>query len=126
MTTTATAQATQVYQVYSLIMAAAVVITGFLAGFLSPSSDFLSSDFEFDPPRRLVHGWRSLYDAELAEEPASRVTWEIDPQEGGVCFLTVTHDQLDSSPKTAANIKGWTYIISSLKTLLETGEPLAA
>ena len=38
--------------------------------------------YEFDPPRRLVHGWRSLYDPELADEPESRVTWEIDPQEG--------------------------------------------
>ncbi len=80
--------------------------------------------FEFDPPRLLVHGWRSLYDPELAEEPPSRVTWEIEPQESGYCMLTVTHDQLDASPKTAANIAGWTYIISSLKTLLETGVPL--
>ena len=44
--------------------------------------------FEFDPPRRLVHDWRSLYDPELAAEHASRVTWEIEPQDGGVCKLT--------------------------------------
>ena len=30
----------------------------------------------FDPPRKLVHGWRSLYDPELAAEDESRVTWE--------------------------------------------------
>jgi uncharacterized protein YndB with AHSA1/START domain len=35
---------------------------------------------EYDPPRRLVHEWRSLYDAELAAEQPSRVTWEIEPQ----------------------------------------------
>ena len=35
----------------------------------------------FDPPRKLVHGWRSLYDPELAAEEESRVTWEIEPQE---------------------------------------------
>ena len=81
---------------------------------------------EEDPPRRLVHGWRSLYDPELAEEEPSRVTWEIDPEDGGVCKLTVIHDQLEGAPKTAAHIAGWTYILSGLKTLLETGKPLSA
>ena len=32
---------------------------------------------EFDPPRRLVHGWRSLYDPELASEDESRVSSSI-------------------------------------------------
>src|SRR5262249_45106313 len=31
--------------------------------------------FEFDPPRKLAHGWRSLYNPEMAQEEASRVTW---------------------------------------------------
>lgn len=78
------------------------------------------------PPRRLVHTWRSLYDAELSAEPASRVTWEIQPQPGGVTKLTVVHDQLEKSPKTAASVSGgWMFVISGLKTLLETGQPLA-
>jgi hypothetical protein len=59
-----------------------------------------------------------------AEEP-SRVTWEIDAEDGGVSKLTVVHDQLEGAPKTAESIAGWTYILSGLKTLLETGEPLA-
>jgi uncharacterized protein YndB with AHSA1/START domain/DNA-binding transcriptional ArsR family regulator len=81
---------------------------------------------ESDPPRRLVHTWRSLYDSELAAEPSSRVTWEIEPQPGGVCKLTVIHDQLEGSPQTAASVSGgWMFVISGLKTLLETGEPLA-
>ena len=80
---------------------------------------------EEDPPRRLVHGWRALYDPELAEEATSRVTWEIDQQEGGVSRLTVTHDQLEGAPKTAESVAGgWMYVLSGLKTLLETGEPL--
>jgi uncharacterized protein YndB with AHSA1/START domain len=81
---------------------------------------------EFDPPRRLVHGWRSLYDPELASEDESRVTWEIEEQEGGVSLLTVVHDQLESAPKTAASVTGvgWMGVLSGLKTLLETGEPL--
>jgi len=81
---------------------------------------------EYDPPRRLVHAWRSLYNPELAEEPESRVTWEIEPQDGGYCLLTVTHDQLEGSPKTAESVSGtgWMMVLSGLKTLLETGDPL--
>jgi uncharacterized protein YndB with AHSA1/START domain len=80
---------------------------------------------ESDPPRRLVHGWQSLYNEDLAEEPMSRVSWEIEPGENGVCKLTVIHDQLERSPLTARNVSGgWMFIVSSLKTLLETGEPL--
>jgi len=83
---------------------------------------------EVDPPRRLVHGWRALYNPECADEPESRVTWEIEPREGGVCLLTTTHDRLEQSPKTAAGVsgEGWTHVLSGLKTLLETGEPLFA
>jgi len=81
---------------------------------------------EFDPPRRLVHGWRSLYREETASEPASRVTWEIEPRDDGICKLTVIHDQLEGSPLTAASVsgEGWMFVLSGLKTLLETGESL--
>jgi uncharacterized protein YndB with AHSA1/START domain len=82
---------------------------------------------EEDPPRKLVHGWRALYDPALAVEETSRVSWEIEPQEGGVTKLTVVHDQLEGAPKTAESVAGgWSYVLSGLKTLLETGEPLAS
>ena len=82
---------------------------------------------EWEPPRKLVHGWLSLYDPEMADEDESRVTWEIEPQEGGYCELTVVHDQLDGSPKTAQQVSGagWMFVLSGLKTLLETGAPLS-
>src|SRR5438132_1288007 len=82
---------------------------------------------EFDPPRRLVHEWRSLYDPDLAAEEPSRVTWEIDPRDGGYCLLTLTHDQLDGAPKTAVSVsgEGWMFVLSGLKTVVETGKPLA-
>jgi uncharacterized protein YndB with AHSA1/START domain len=82
---------------------------------------------EEDPPRKLVHGWRSQYDPELAAEEPSRVTWEIEPQDGGYSLLTVTHDQLEGAPKTAESVRGpgWMMVLSGLKTLLETGKPLA-
>lgn len=86
-----------------------------------------SRTIEFDPPRRLVHGWRSLYDPELAGESESRVTWEITPGEDGVCLLTVTHDRLDGAAGTARSVAGpgWMRVLSGLKTLLETGEPMS-
>ena len=81
---------------------------------------------EEDPPRRLVHEWQGLYDPELAEEETSRVTWEIEPQEGGYCLLTLVHDRLEGAPKTAESVAGgWMLVLSGLKTLVETGEPLA-
>lgn len=79
---------------------------------------------ECDPPRRLVHTWRSLYDPDLAAEAESRVTWEIEAPSDGVSRLTLIHDRLDASPKTAASVRGWSYILSNLKTVIETGEPL--
>ena len=80
---------------------------------------------ESDPPRKLVHTWRSLYDEELANEGESRVSWEIEPFTEGYCKLTVVHDRLDKAPKTAASVSGgWMFILSGLKTLVETGESL--
>jgi len=85
-----------------------------------------SATLEFDPPRRLVHGWQSMYDPELADEEESRVTWEIEPQDGGYCLLTVVHDRLEGAPKTAESVSGgWMLVLSGLKTVLETGKPLA-
>ena len=81
---------------------------------------------EVDPPHRLVHAWSSGYDDELAAEAPSRVTWTIEPQENGATLLTVVHDRLEGAPKTAASVYGvgWMFVLSNLKTLLETGEPL--
>jgi len=81
---------------------------------------------EVDPPHRLVHAWTSGYDDELAAEEPSRVTWTIEAQENGATLLTVVHDRLEGAPKTAASVygTGWMFVLSNLKTLLETGEPL--
>ena len=96
----------------------------------SPDREKLWVDGEVldsDPPRRLTYTWRALYDEETAAEEPSRVSWEIEAQEGGVSKLTVVHDQLERAPKTAENVAGgWMYILSGMKTLLETGEPLSS
>jgi uncharacterized protein YndB with AHSA1/START domain len=95
---------------------------------LGPDGSVWGDDavYEFDPPRKLSHGWRSLYDPALAAEEVSRVTWEIEAGDDGVSMLTVVHDRLEGAPKTAASVSGgWMRVLSGLKTLLETGEPLA-
>ena len=145
--TTITAQTTQVYQVFIKASAEEIweAITKpefteryFYGARISATADGYrslgpddavwgdSAVTEFDPPRRLVHGWRSLYDPEMAAEEESRVTWEIEPQDGGYCQLTVVHDQLEGAPKTAESVSGagWMMVLSGLKTLLETGKPL--
>jgi hypothetical protein len=60
----------------------------------------------------------------MKAEPESRVTWEVEPAPGNCAKLTLVHDRLDEAPKTAANVVGWSWILSNLKTVLETGEPL--
>ena len=76
---------------------------------------------EFDPPRRLVTTFNAQWDEAVAAREPSRVTYEIEPM-GEVCKLTLLHENLDRG--AAGIIDGWTIILSSLKTLLETGEPL--
>lgn len=83
---------------------------------------------EADPPRLLVHTWRTMYDAEMTKEQPSRVTWEIEERDGGMSLLTVVHDQLEGAPKTAQSVsgEGWMYVLSGLKTVLETDQSLPA
>jgi len=77
---------------------------------------------EFDPPRRLVISWA---DPAQANDPAaqSRVTFLLQPMEGDMVRLTVTHDGLlpDMKGKVAS---GWPRVLSSMKSYLETGKPL--
>ena len=88
---------------------------------------------EADPPWRLVQTWHVLLDASTRAEPDTRLSWEIAEGNSGVSTLTLTHD-LAGAPETAALVEGrhatagggWTWILSDLKTLLETGRPLAA
>ncbi len=86
---------------------------------------------EVDPPIKLVQTWHPVWDQEVAAEAFTYLTWEIEQGPGGVTKLTVTHE-LDGAPKAAAQVTGasaaagggWSYILSDLKTLLETGAPL--
>jgi uncharacterized protein YndB with AHSA1/START domain len=88
---------------------------------------------EADPPRKLVQTWRMVMDPEMEAEGLTRLTWEIEEGKGGVTKLTVIHD-LEGAPKLATLLAGemedvgagggWSWVLSDLKTLLETGKPL--
>lgn len=76
---------------------------------------------EVAPPTRLVITWAS---PSGATDPAaySRVSFDIEPYEGMV-RLTVTHDELETGSAMATGVqKGWPIVLSSLKSLLETGQ----
>jgi uncharacterized protein YndB with AHSA1/START domain len=81
---------------------------------------------EIDKPKRLVLKWRNQFRPELHEEGYARCVIEIEPA-GEVVKLAITHesDRSDSKLIGAVSI-GWPKILSSLKTLLETGTALPA
>jgi uncharacterized protein YndB with AHSA1/START domain len=73
----------------------------------------------------LVHSFRMLYQPELAADDHSRVTWQLDDEGNGVTKLTVSHDQLREGSATFEHVaEGWNWILSNMKTLLETGRSL--
>lgn len=77
-----------------------------------------------EPPLRLTITWRVLYDPAAAQEAPSRVTWEIE-QLGESCRLTLTHDQFPDGSAVYDGVgEGWPMLLSSLKSLIETDEPL--
>lgn len=79
---------------------------------------------EIEPGRRLVHSFSALYEPEAAGEKPSRVTWEIEKM-GDACRLTVVHDEFEGETVTYRSVEhGWNQILSGLKTLVETGQPL--
>jgi uncharacterized protein YndB with AHSA1/START domain len=81
---------------------------------------------EIEPPRRLVLSWRNEFRPELRAEGYSRLTYLLEPQ-GDMVKLTVSHQMARPDSKLIEAVSnGWPIILSSLKSLLETGESLLA
>jgi uncharacterized protein YndB with AHSA1/START domain len=90
-----------------------------------------------DPYSKLAYTWHSFtpemlakmkvddeVGAKLASEQRSRVTFELEPV-GEKVKLTVVHDNFEMGSIAATMVRnGWPSVLSSLKTFLETGEPL--
>lgn len=77
-----------------------------------------------DPPRLLSYTFHMLISDEHRRERPSRVTFELEPM-GWATKLTLTHSEFEDSSVTLETTRhGWPAIMSSLKSLLETGNPL--
>jgi uncharacterized protein YndB with AHSA1/START domain len=80
---------------------------------------------EADRPRRLAYTFKHVLREELRAEPATKVVFVLEPH-GDLVKLTLTHEGFVEGSKLLDGIsKGWPAILSSLKSLLESGEPLA-
>jgi uncharacterized protein YndB with AHSA1/START domain len=91
-----------------------------------------------DAPHRLSFSWHRVTPefgaavggreeelAAMAAEPLSTVTFDIEPT-GDLVKLTVSHAGFEPGSAVLAGVSdGWPGVIASLKTLLETGSPLA-
>jgi len=79
---------------------------------------------EIVPQKRLVLTWKNEFMPELRGEPPTRLTCELE-QQGESVKLTLIHESGEPGSKLVDAVSnGWPHILSSLKTLLETGESL--
>jgi uncharacterized protein YndB with AHSA1/START domain len=90
---------------------------------------------ESDPPHRLAYTWHSITPEWAAAvgmdeptaaiwraEPRSKVSFDVEDVGHGTTKLTVTHGGFGpGSAVLPAVSEGWPAVVSSLKTLLETG-----
>lgn len=100
-----------------------------------PETIIVGEVIESNPPQKLVQTWHPLFDANTTAERPTRLTYEIQEHEGGICTVTITHD-VTGAPMVGGMVPGggdpvkggggWPWVLSDLKTLLETGKPLAA
>jgi uncharacterized protein YndB with AHSA1/START domain len=110
------------------------------SGYECPDPVIDGEVIEADAPHRLVTTWRMLMDPTSAAEGFTRLTHEIKQIEPGFCRLTVTHELAASQPATAAIVAGTNedvtgdggggggghaWVLSDLKSLLETGSTLS-
>ena len=92
---------------------------------------------EAEPYRRLAYTWHTFtpewarvngksdeFLAAVAAEPRSKVTFDIE-ELGEMVKLTVVHDGFEPGSVVLESVtQGWPLLLSSLKSLLETGETL--
>ena len=69
------------------------------------------------PGKRLVTTFRALFDDNGRDEPASRVSYELEPNDAGT-LLRLIHDELADSPATSESVGGgWPGILFGLQGL---------
>jgi uncharacterized protein YndB with AHSA1/START domain len=81
---------------------------------------------EIEPGRRLVLSWRSELFPEAHAEGHSRVTYELEQVGDSVKLTFIQENDTPDSKTVGMASQGWPLVLASLKSLLETGEPLEA
>jgi len=80
---------------------------------------------EIEPEKRLVMSWKAHWDDAVAKDRPSRVSYELSSAGPSTSRLHFVHDSFDGETATyAGSVDGWPLMLSSLKSLLETGKPL--
>lgn len=79
---------------------------------------------EIDPGRRVVMAFHPRWDPEVDAEGPIRMTWQVEATDDGGSKLTVTSALKPGSKSAEGFTSGIVYIVSGLKTFVETGEPL--
>lgn len=95
------------------------------------AGDHAGEVLECETGRKLVYTWKQADPPEIAakREGLSRVTYELFPM-GEMVKLRLLHenllpDDVESNPTTFRGVNnGWPAVLSSLKSLLETGEAM--
>lgn len=88
---------------------------------------------ESQPPNKLVQTYRFLFSDAHKSEGFTRLTYEIVSAGKGFTRLTVTHElegapimaEMVRSPFSESGTGGWPWILSDMKSVLETGKALA-
>ena len=81
---------------------------------------------DIETEKRLVMSWNAHWEESGAEDRPSRVTFELSAAGPSTTKLHVIHDDFDGPTLTySGSVEGWPLMMSSLKSLLETGKPLA-
>jgi uncharacterized protein YndB with AHSA1/START domain len=87
--------------------------------------DVTGEILQAEAPRLLSYTFQAYPGGEVLRERPSRVVFRLAAL-GELTHLTLTHDELEADSPVLAGIKrGWPAILSSLKSLLERGAPLA-
>ena len=80
---------------------------------------------EVEPEKRLVMTWQAHWDDAVGKDRASRVSYELSEAGASTTKLRVVHDDFEGPTATyTGSIAGWPLMLSSLKSLLETGKAL--
>jgi len=87
---------------------------------------------EADPPKKLVHTYRFLFSQDMKAEGFTRITWEIERVAAAFSRVTVIHE-LEGAPIMAGMLAskfseqgtgGWAWVLSDMKSVLETGSAM--